>query len=96
MKYRISPRPNTQHAHCFIVRDEKGTHETLFNISKKSLLIWGKPDKKKLNSFMIAYVKKNGWPKEAVDINPEKNPRNLDTFITSLLHGKGKAAKSEK
>ena len=92
MKYRVSALPNTQHANRFVVRDIKGTHETQFNISKESLLIWGKPDPKKIKHFMIAYVKKNGWVKEPVDVCPKKSPRNLNHYITDLL-GKKRAQK---
>jgi hypothetical protein len=94
MKYRLSTQPNTQHVHCFVIRDFKGTHETRFNISKKTLDIWGKPSVDKLKQFMIAYVKKNGWAKEAVEVTPAKSPRSLSNYITSL-QGKPKAAKGK-
>lgn len=91
MKYRIAPLPNTQHAHRFVIRDAKGTHETQFNISKESFMVWGKPSTEKLGQFMIAYVKKNGWAKEPVDVCAEKSPRNLGTYIHDLAHAKGKS-----
>lgn len=90
MKYNVSHLPNSSHSLNFRVRNPKGKEETVFQISKEAVSVWGNPSEAKLKELMVAHIKKNGWAKETVMICGEKSPRNLTVFIDSMLHGKSK------
>lgn len=84
MKYRFSPLPNTAHSKNFTVHSQDNKNKMVFNISKELLEIWGNPLKLHVEQFMIAHVKKHGWAKEPVAIDPAKTPRSLTKSIIAL------------
>ena len=89
MSYAFSTLPSTQRAKKFRVRDPKTKAEAFFTIEKEVLGFWGNPLEAKVEQFMIGYLKKNGWPKEPVEVTPKNTAKDL----TSLIAGFSKAPK---
>ena len=84
MKYRFTHLPNTQAAKRFKVQSGDSKNQAFFNFEKEILTIWGNPLEDKLQELMIAYVKRNGWAKEPVAVNPENSLHHLNQNIASL------------
>ena len=84
MKYRVSHLPNSSHANRFKVQDAQGKNETVFNISKSLIEVWGNPSVLQLKEVMVAYIKKNGWAKEPIGVDSKNSPRSLNAYVRSL------------
>ena len=84
MKYRFFHLPNTEHATKFRVKSQDGKNESDFNFSKAILSMWGNPLEDKLEELMIAYLKRNGWGKQPVNVTTTESPKNLNQYIASL------------
>lgn len=96
MKYRVSSLPNSSHANRFKVNDEQGKHETVFNISKELIDVWGNPLTPKLKTVMVAYIKKHGWAKEPVAVDCKNSPRSLNAYVHALGGKELKTKKTKK
>ena len=83
MKYRFSYMPNTQKARVFRVTSPDKKNESVFNISREMIGIWGNPAESKLEQFMVAYIKKHGWPKQPVTVEVKDCSRNLNQAINA-------------
>jgi hypothetical protein len=91
MKYRFSYLPNVEKAKNFKVTSQDNKNASTFKISKEVLIAWGNPKEARLEHFMVAYIKKNGWTKE-VTIDSKDTTRNLNNAIAELNGSKSSPA----
>lgn len=84
MKYRVSHMPNSGTAINFKIQDQPGEKQTNFSFSHTIVDVWGMPKEPLLKELMVAYVKRNNWPKETVVMTPKNSPRSLSCYIRDL------------
>jgi hypothetical protein len=90
MKYAFTTLPSTAHDHKFKVQDTESKGEAFFNISRDVVSIWGNPAVAKMEQYMIGYLKKNGWPKEPVNVTMQNTPKDLSQGIADFAAKSGK------
>ncbi len=84
MKYGFDTLPSTHHGKKFRVRSNPPKSEAYFNISYEVCRLWGNPTDNKLQQFMIAHIKKNGWSKSPVEITDTKTAKDLSNYVAAL------------
>ena len=93
MKYRFTRLPNVEQFHKYKVCGDENKTGIIFKFSYPIIVTWGNPLKEILEQLMIAYIKRNGWPKDTVEFNSKNSPHNLSQYLSTLILGKSKPKK---